>query len=129
MKKYKNGLLPWLLILLPLVFFPSFATAEQDNLAITIDAGYLNSSDIDIKKALINAALHYQWEIVEHDRNSMLWKYKNNMLKINIDDTLISIFKDERVPINSKWLPRIKKLTLRKLAYYAEVEKARSLID
>ncbi|MGH1439463.1 MAG: hypothetical protein ACRBBR_05065 [Cellvibrionaceae bacterium] len=129
MGQYKNKSIRWILVAFFLSIFSSFLSAQPDDLAITIDASQYSSTDIELKKALIYTALHYQWEIVEHDKNSMLWKYKRNLLKIDISAPTIKIYNDEDVEIGTKWLARIKKLTLRRLAYYSEVRKAQSFVN
>lgn len=127
--KYKNKSIYCVLAALIFSIFTSLVSAEPDDLAITIDASSFDSTEIEVKKALIYTALHYQWEIVEHGKDSMLWKYKRNLLKIDISGLVVKIYNDEDVKIGAKWLARIKKLTLRRLSYHSEVRKAQSFIN
>lgn len=95
--------------------------------ATTVDASSYNSSELEMHKAIIFSALHYQWEITEQTRDSFKLKYKNATLNLKIKGQTIAI-NPESKDTSKKWLARLKKLIERRLNYQARVRKAKSLI-
>ncbi len=123
----KNSLISTLLFLF--LSFLILPVSQADDHVDMIDATSLNPNEIDVKEALIYSALHYQWDIVEHTRNTMRWDYNGVLLDFQINGGKINITVGGDVEINPKWLARIKKLTLRRLAYHAEIRKAEAMIQ
>lgn len=115
----------YLALITSLILTP-FAHAQNES--FSVDAGPFSSSELDIKKALIYTALHYQWEITDHQRYSMTLQYKKVTLGVTIDGTNITIRNTSGAKASAKWLTRFEKLLRRQLNYHQKVNKAKSLI-
>ena len=125
----------------------TFASGKQE--VMIIDASHLEPTELEIKKALIYSLFHYNWQIKQHQRSYLKVAYQAAELDINVDGAKVSIvhpnakvnvsigdakFQDAArsrsniVGLDPTWLPRLKQLYLRQLAYYIEVRKAESLL-
>ena len=109
--------------------FSFFVWAQDDEVAM-IDTSTYGSTEIEIKEALIYAALHYQWEIISHARDEIRLEYKKNPLKLVINGAKITAYGDqERLSDHPRWIISLKKLAIRRLMYLAELRKAQSFIQ
>ena len=106
----------------------SFFSINPAYAAKTVDASSYNSTALEMHKAIIFSALHYQWKIKEQTSESYTLQYKKANLGIKIEGQTILIDPENEVE-NQKWLTRLKKLIERRLDYNSKVRKAAELLN